>query len=239
MKDPHVRRLPIRSYTVLTGDGSGETQSFVFCPLREHTEPMSSCAHCPRLLNRDGLEQQGPRGAVVCELPAVDGKHVDAAEVAARISVGEVMRRELVAVTSDVAVETVARLLTESTAGSVTVVDARRAVIGVISKTDLLRERDDSSTLVPVPRELGKGFHIEPRGQLTAGDVMSCAVRCLPEDARLSHAIGLMASEGLAHVPVVNPNGALVGVLESDDVLAWFAHKIGYLRGVGPEGDLR
>jgi len=29
-------------------------------------------------------------------------------------------------------------------------------------------------------------------------------------------------------LPVVDAEGALVGVLESDDVLAWFAKKIGY-----------
>lgn len=229
MKEPQVRHLrtlrtlPIRSCTVLEGDGAAETRSFVFCPLRERAETTSHCERCPKLVSLE------PGRQVSCELPAVDGRHVDAAELAARLSVGEVMRRDALAVTADVDLVAVTQRLVEGEAGCVVVVDDKRAVVGLISKTDALRERSERGEASPAaPRELGRGFHVAELGQTTAGDVMVRAPLCLSQDARLSHAIGLMASDRLAHLPVVDGEGALVGVLESDDVLAWLAKKIGY-----------
>ncbi|MBK6462516.1 MAG: CBS domain-containing protein [Myxococcales bacterium] len=222
MKQPEIRHLPIRSCTVLEGDGAVETRSFVFCPLRERAETTSHCERCPSLVTLEPAR-------VSCELPPVDGRHVDAAELAARLCVGEVMRRDVVAVTADVDLVTVSQRLVDGAAGCVVVVDAKRAVLGLISKTDALRERAERGDAgQAAPRELGRGFHVADVGQSTAGDVMVRAPLCLPEDARLSHAIGLMATDRLAHLPVVDADGVLVGVLDSDDVLAWFAKKIGY-----------
>lgn len=224
MKEPEIRTLPIRSCTVLEGDGTTVTRTFVFCPVRERAEPMSHCESCPKLVSLV------PEREMSCELPAVDGRHVDAAELAARLGVGEVMRRDAVAVTADVDLAAVNQLFVDGAAGCVVVVDTRRAVVGLIAKTDALRahtEHADAASLA-VPRELGPGFHVADLGQTTAGDVMAREPICLTQDARLSHAIGLMANDKLTHVPIVDEEGALVGVLDSDDVLAWLARKIGY-----------
>jgi CBS-domain-containing membrane protein len=154
---------------------------------------------------------------------------MDFAEAAARVPVGEVMRRDFLAVTADVALETLVTLLIEADAGSAPVVDARGGVVGVVTKADLLRLRPESDiTERAAPASLGRGFHVEVPGGLTARDVMTPCAYVIPDHARLSHAIGLLASARIGHVPVVDAQGALVGVLDRADVIAWLARELGY-----------
>ena len=223
-----IRQLPIRRRSILTGDGACTSHPTVFCPQRDESVTTGTCAHCPRLI---ALDARATAGSVTCELPARSRNVPDVGEAAARIAVGELTRRDFTAVTDDVEVETLTSMLAGDKVACVAVVDAKGGVVGIVSKTDIVRQGADGDVAVvqEPPRELGRGFHIETRTGTTAGDVMTRGVYCLPEDARLSHAIGLMAVERIAHLPVVDAAGALVGVLHGDDVIAWLARQIGYV----------
>ena len=222
---PELRRLPIHSRTVLAEGGSSSDHA-VFCPSREASVPTNMCSRCPRLHASD-------ERSVTCNpLVRSDGPpmgRMNLAQAAARVALGEVMVRDFTAVRADVDLEAVARLFTDGNAGCVAVVDSRFGVIGIVTKTDLLRERRDRKPDVDPqpPRELGSGVHHERTDMFTARDVMRGGVYCLPEDARLSHAIGVMASERIAHLPIVDMTGALVGILDGDNVMAWLAGNIG------------
>ena len=235
MHDPaKLRRLPIRRRTVLAEDGSSSSDRAVFCPSREASVPINTCSRCPRLRT---LDDRVAGGSVTCTPLVPHGARngrMDPAEAAARVAVGEVMTRDFFAVRPEVELETVARLFTDGNAGCVAVVDGRGGIVGIVSKTDLLQERMDRELeVVPLPpRELGSGFHVERTDTTTARDVMRRGVYCLPEDARLSHAIGVMATERIAHLPIVDMTGALVGILDGDNVVTWLARQIGYT-GVG------
>jgi CBS domain-containing protein len=153
---------------------------------------------------------------------------MDLAEAAARVPLGEIMRRDVVAIRRDVALDSVIRLLADGSAGCVAVVDERGGVMGIVSKTDLVVEQCDGGADVAKAPRLRRGFHVVPAQEATAADVMRRGVHCLPEDARLSHAIGIMATERIAHLPVVDATGGLAEMLESDDVVAWLARQFGY-----------
>jgi CBS domain-containing protein len=197
---------------VLSGDGSCVTAEAVFCPIREQSIATKACVYCPRIISVD----HNHGGSVICEPLALRQRRgdVDLAEAAARVPLGEVMRRRAIAVREDVDIETIERLILDERLGCVPVTSARGDVIGIVSGTDLLRRAADGTDEVP---------------PATARDVMTPGARCLPEDARLSQAIALMAVEGIAHLPVVDAMGALVGVVHEADALRWVARGMGYI----------
>jgi|SRR6516165_9312283 CBS-domain-containing membrane protein len=56
---------------------------------------------------------------------------------------------------------------------------------------------------------------------LTAADVMSRAVVCIPQAMSLQGAARLLSRSGITGAPVVNLEGRCVGVLSSTDFVAW------------------
>ena len=85
-------------------------------------------------------------------------------------------------------VDAIAKLFIEHQLRAVAVVDESRCLVGVVSKSDLLRER--SATPEGAPRR-------------TASDIMSPVVHGLPEDAPVAYATSLMATESIHEVPIV------------------------------------
>jgi CBS domain-containing protein len=216
-----AKTLPIHRRMVLSGDGSCATAEAVFCPIREQSIATHACVHCPRVVSVDRTRD----GSVVCESSAMWQRRgdTDLAEAAARVRLGELMRGRAVAVREDVDVETLERLILDERLGCVPVTGPHGEVIGIVSATDLLSRAADGTAEVP---------------PATARDVMTPGPRCLPEDARLSQAIALMALEGIAHVPVVDGLGVLVGVVNEGDAVRWMAQRMGYVVPGGDQGGI-
>ncbi len=90
------------------------------------------------------------------------------------------------------------------------VVDDGGQPVGVVSKTDLVRD---------------------PHG--TAGNLMTPLVFWLPKTANVAQAAAMMAYEGVHRILVMDEAGLLVGLLSASDILRWLARGDGY---VVPEG---
>jgi CBS domain-containing protein len=149
-----------------------------------------------------------------------------------RTPVSAIMTPDVLCVRADVSVDALAALLLEHEISGVPVVDAAGAPIGVVSKTDLVRERYENQDTLEVrtygARETG-GYHESNVGRTLVADVMVGMTFALPEDATLSQASALMAYEGVHRVPVVSADGKVVGILSAIDVLWWLANQDGYL----------
>jgi CBS domain-containing protein len=112
------------------------------------------------------------------------------------------------------------------------VVDAEGRPQGVVSTTDLLRERRDRDDTEVVDRSHGpmvRGMHELSLAGATAGDVMTPVPLAVHESDTVAHAAALMAFEGIHRVVVVGDDGRVVGVLASTDVLRWIGHRAGFL----------
>src|SRR4051794_8700644 len=97
------------------------------------------------------------------------------------------MTRTVHCACGDLSLLDVAALLVETGVGGLPVVDERRHVIGVVSKTDLVRslgERRDLATT-------------------TVADIMSPLAFVLFERAPIERAAALMSVEGVHRIPVV------------------------------------
>lgn len=126
----------------------------------------------------------------------------------------DVMTRPAVTVGVGLSVHDVAALLSTHGFTAVPVVDAGGRLIGVVSESDVLRDRvhhDPRS-----PRRLGRENETAPPGRV--GEVMSGQVHSVTPTTDTAEAAALLAEHHLRSVPVVDRD-EVVGVLTRRDLV--------------------
>jgi CBS domain-containing protein len=150
------------------------------------------------------------------------------------VRVADVMTRNVVCVEESLSVEALTGLFLERGFSAAPVVDDNGKPVGIVSKTDLLREvhdRADTEERLPDRRvgrreervELGLGFQITRIARATVGEIMTPIPLTLNQDAPLSEAAALITLGGVHHLPVVRQDGKVVGILSTLDVVCWLA----------------
>lgn len=236
------RFLEIRGLHVVSG--SGETADFrsVRCPSLDRSVSLEECLACAANAGVVSAGTGRPERVSCRGAPAARGATPgpDAGAATDRTPVSEVMTVQVVAVRPDVSLEALADLLLDRGIGGAPVVDEAGRPVGVVSKTDLMREHlmagDTAEAVTPGwhPRrahfqvEVGRGFH-ETATPPSVGDVMTPTAFTLSEDAPVAEAAALMAFENVHRVPVVAGDGRVVGIVTSLDLLRWMAQREGYL----------
>lgn len=218
---PEDDAVPLRIRTRRTLAASGETSitSSVACRRRAGDVPVHTCLTCPHaaalISLPDGaahLYCRDPEAAEadVLHLPArVAPLHVAPSQsLADRMPVSVIMSADVVCVRPDVSIAALTVLLIERGISGVPVVDAAGAPLGVVSKTDLVRE---------------------PGSALTVSDIMTSMTFALPETATIAQAGALMAYEGIHRVPITGSDGSVIGIVAALDVLRWMAKQDGYI----------
>jgi CBS domain-containing protein len=153
--------------------------------------------------------------------------------------VSEIMTRHVVTVAPDVTVDELTSILLERGISGAPVVDEKGRPLGIVSKTDLLRDHHNRGDSVEIPNvelhrggveaPLDPGLHVEPEPGPTVRNVMTPLAFALPENASVARASALMAVEGVHRVVVVDDSGTVRGILSSLDVLRWLARSEGYV----------
>ena len=153
-----------------------------------------------------------------------------AREAAEQTLVAEIMTREVVTVRADLSVESLVDLFLARDLSRVPILDDRGVAVGIVAKTDVLRERqvhgdtveeeiDDS---LPPSRVGRSGFHTHATGAIVS-DIMSRQVTSLPETATLARAAEMMATDHLHAIVITARGGGMVGLLSPIDIAAWVA----------------
>lgn len=128
--------------------------------------------------------------------------------------IGELCTRDVVFCTRDTTIQRVAELMRELHVGALVVVDeaaGRRTPAGIVTDRDIVVE-----VLAP---------GLDPAVP-TAGEVMDAELLTAAEGDGLSETLGRMRARGVRRVPVVDAEGALVGLLSADDVLDLLAEQM-------------
>jgi CBS domain-containing protein len=232
--------LIIRKRTTIGGEGDVSIERTVHCLRQAGSVTIIECLrcdHCERIVQSLGGEPSelicDYSGVCVDDLVAVGGSPAEAARPS-RVPISAIMTSDVVCVQKDLSVEVLAALFLERGFSGAPVVDESGRPIGVVSKTDLVRERHDDGDLEEreppsacegweFDCELGPGFHAAPIARATVADIMMPIVFALPENATITKAASLMALEGVHRIPVVSAGGQVVGVLSSLDILCWLA----------------
>lgn len=211
----------------------------VFCPKQTAVLPISdcrSCGHCKGLSldtsDGDSFLRCNYRGMSPDLTPNVDAVATERAEP----SVGDLMTTPVRCVTKETSAESLLRIFVEDGISAVPVVNGEGRPIGVVSKSDLLREQfrgglpDDialwstSGHEEPVTVEALESF----LAGRTVAELMTPFAFSLPVDAPVSLAAALMSYEAVHRLAVTETDGMVVGLLSSLDVMRWLAKANGY-----------
>lgn len=110
-----------------------------------------------------------------------------------------------VTVDPDTTVVDIAKIMSELKIGSVIVTNGRGDIIGIVTSDDII------SKVVAMGRD--------PR-LVSASDIMSKPVIYVEEDTPISEVVELMIKHGKRHIPVVNKEKRLIGIIAEYDIIA-------------------
>jgi len=164
--------------------------------------------------------------------------------VQATPSVGEVMTRIVVTTTPDARLDDAARLLREHHISGLPVVAPPHRVVGLLSERDIVRALH-RGTGVDSPRGLldllvdsaprrGESVLEVARRQLhnaRVSDAMSPRVVTVDRDAPLIEAARRMRVHRVKRLPVVDPDGRLVGIVSRADIVQAVSGEVRAHRG--------
>jgi CBS domain-containing protein len=246
---PQQRRthVPVRTLRIIGSQGDQLVNVSVYCALHERSVSLAECEACERFhaLHFDA----GTRAtSVVCDCEAASPVlHEEAAPrdrfggpAEPQTPLADIMTKTVISVHPETDLDDVMDLLERHSIGGVPVVDAFGRPIGVVSRADVLRarqERGDTEEMCAVtarPRGcdhtgIEPGCSINEPVPITASEVMSTVVFALHESANIGQGAALMAFEGVHRLPIVADRGEVVGILSAIDVLRWFGQRSGYL----------
>lgn len=133
------------------------------------------------------------------------------------ITCGAAMSRDVATVTPGTSLDAALRLLRKHSIKALPVVDSERRVIGILTQTDLVDQAASLRTglnagIAALFRRYG--------GSVVAADIMSSPVLTATPDLPLGRLIPMMSDAGHHHLPVVDEEGKLAGIVTQTDVIA-------------------
>jgi CBS domain-containing protein len=134
------------------------------------------------------------------------------------MTIGSICKRDVVVAPKDESIVDAAKRMRMLHVGTVVVIaerDGRQVPIGILT------DRDIVLSIVASDAE-----HLP---FLAVGDAMSDDLLTAPEDTSLADALQQMQQRGVRRLPVVDHNGALVGIVTADDVIRFLADELGLL----------
>jgi len=151
--------------------------------------------------------------------PLESVEETEALPAPALSTVEEVMARQVIAVRPDTSLQLAAEQMLEQGISGMPVIDEEGQLVGMLSKTDMVRHQfDDGEAPVgnlPAGQHLLEGTTVE--------DVMTPQVLAVWEGASLVDAAKIMINAGVHRVPVVSRSGFLVGLVSNTDIVRWVA----------------
>jgi CBS domain-containing protein len=201
--------MALRAKEVARGGG---TELAVACPQRIDPTPISVCAECDHCV---GLDLDGRAMVSVNCVIADEGV---AADAGARVTT--IMVAPVVTISEDDSIENARWLVLDRGISALLVLGRGGKAVGVLSKTDLVRDADESPPATYVVGERGAERVVDGA---TVKESMTPIVFSLPETATIAAAASLMAVEHIHHVMVRSATGDVVGVVSTLDVVRWLA----------------
>jgi CBS domain-containing protein len=204
----------------------GETleASTVRCAISKGSVPLEHCMNCERCV---GLFSK-PDGdaSLMCKVPTAcleaDNTPGDLGTRLRRTPVSKVMTAKVTCVDSELNLDELAHVFEQKHIRAAPVVEDGGVLIGMVSKSDLVRghSRDDEDE----EDSFDEGGHFPPNsvGVIVDG-IMTKDVASLCETASLAEAARMFAAKGVHHLPVVTKDEIVVGMLSVMDLARWIA----------------
>jgi acetoin utilization protein AcuB len=150
-----------------------------------------------------------------------------------QVGVISIMSKKVKTVRPDMSIEAAMDMMVQFEIGHLPVVDTDGKLVGLLSKTDLIRDHfieGDTAQLDVrisgkngVSYSPGSGFHEDRDLSKAVGDIMTKRVRTVNEGATIAEAAITMSKHRIHGLPVVSAKKSLVGFLSTFDIVDWVA----------------
>jgi CBS domain-containing protein len=155
-------------------------------------------------------------------------------------TVFEVMTREVATVYPEMTLAGAIEALVSQDIGHLPVVDAKGVLVGMLSKSDVVRQlhltgetRSVDNARTPMKARAkkglawnpGPGFHVDDEPSTTVAEVMAPRVVRVRDITPIAEACRMMVGNRIHGLPVVDAQGKLVGFLSTLDVCDWVAQR--------------
>jgi CBS domain-containing protein len=137
-----------------------------------------------------------------------------------RTPVREIMTSPAIVVSPDTTLPAANALMKEKHIRHLPVVDQAGRLVGIVSRGDL-REASISASINADQYELH--FMLS---RLTVGKLMTRKVYTVTPDALVVNAAELMTDNKIAGLPVVDPDGSVIGIVTESDLLRMLVRKL-------------
>lgn len=156
-------------------------------------------------------------------------------DAASKRRVKDVLSKDLVAVSADDTLHDAIELMTENRVTSLPVLNGQGKCIGVLSAADLI---ELSRELQDELRDYGREKNISHEWVLdkldehdmtrrTVSEVMTREVATISHEKRLTDAASAMLRHRVHHLPVVDGDGKMLGIISTMDLLSVLAESAG------------
>ena len=143
--------------------------------------------------------------------------------------VESIMERDVVVLSPDESLGDAARALERAEISGAPVVAGSR-LVGMVSLADLFRgagiRPEDAATSGPWHRH----EHAMAQSGRTVAQVMNTKVVTLPPEASITRAAAAMSTQGVNRIPVLDRDGAVIGIVARDDIIDAVARTTGGAR---------
>lgn len=154
------------------------------------------------------------------------------------MKVQEVMTSPVRTVGTDTTLKDVARLLGEHSISGLPVVDASGALLGIVSKADILLKETggtgaagERGGLLSLLRDGGDPPLARKVEARTAGEAMTSPAISIEPDRSIAAAAALMLESRINRIPVVSRDGTLVGIVSRSDLVRAFTRSDADIEG--------
>jgi acetoin utilization protein AcuB len=139
------------------------------------------------------------------------------------------MTRDPITIAPEASVTDAFRVISERGVHYLPVIDGRKRLVGVVTRTDLLKASPSAATTLTVYEANYLLAHLKVR------EVMSTPPITVPQDAPLEEAARLMVEKDISCLPVLDvasralgkPRETLVGIITEGDIFAAFVEILG------------
>ena len=139
----------------------------------------------------------------------------------------DIMARDVISITQDTKLDDAWMLLRKHKIKALPVIDAERRVIGIVTVADFLKDASNKQVAIlsglEKLRKVGRGNQRDAR---PVKEIMSKQVFTETMNAPVAVLIKKLSDQGLHHVPVVNEQQQLVGMITQSDLIASMYQKV-------------
>lgn len=156
------------------------------------------------------------------ELYALAYRHA-VERLAKLLRAADIMTRDVISVAPDTPLNEVAEIMGNRGISGLPVVDASGKVMGVISEKDFLThmgaEKFENFMTVLARCLKTKGCIGLPMRAQHAEDIMTSPAITVRQETSYAELVGLLSSQGINRVPVVDPENRLLGIVSRGDII--------------------